>query len=54
MNLRKSLSRSHTHLMDVDEDSTGLDKQKSSVKMLIFSYPSVFTYVFGAQKKRLI
>ena len=25
-----------------------------SVKVLIFSYPSVFTYVLGAQKNRLI
>ena len=25
-----------------------------SVKMYIFSYPSVLTYVLGAQKKRLI
>ena len=25
-----------------------------SVKMLIFSYPSVLTYVLGAQKNRLI
>ena len=34
----------------------GLDKQKqkNSVKMYIFSYPSVLTYVFGAQKDRLI
>ena len=36
-------------------DCTGLDKKKiSSVKMLIFSYLSVLTYVFGAQKNRLI
>ena len=34
---------------------TGLDKQKnSSVKMKIFSYPSVVTYGFGAKKSRLI
>ena len=33
----------------------GLDKPKFlSVKFLIFSYLSVFTYVLGAQKNRLI
>ena len=30
-------------------DCTGLDK-----RLLIFSYPSVLTYVVGAQKNRLI
>ena len=34
---------------------TGLDKTKFlSVKLLIFSYPSVLTYVLGAQKNHLI
>ena len=33
----------------------GLDKQKLlSVKLSIFSYPSVLTYVLGAQKNNLI
>ena len=33
----------------------GLDKKKSfSVKLSIVSYPSVLTYVLGAQKNRLI
>ena len=32
----------------------GQDKQFFSVKLLIFSYPSVLTYVLGAQKNRLI
>ena len=33
----------------------GLDKQNfSRVKLSIISYPSVLTYVLGAQKNRLI
>ena len=32
----------------------GLDKKKMSVKLLIFSYPSVLTYVLGAKKNHLI
>ena len=33
----------------------GLDKQNFfSVKLEIFSYPSVLTYILGAQKNRLI
>ena len=32
----------------------GLDKKKMSVKLSIFSFPPVLTYVLGAQKKRLI
>ena len=33
----------------------GLDKQTFlSLKMLLFSYPSVLTYVVGAQKNHLI
>ena len=32
----------------------GLDKQKFSSKIVIFSYPSILTYVLGAQKNRLI
>ena len=32
----------------------GLDKQILSVKLLIFSYPSVLTYVLDAQKNRVI
>ena len=31
-----------------------LDKQHFSVKILIFSYPSVLTYHVGAQKNHLI
>ena len=35
--------------------STGLDEQKFlSIKQLIFSYPSVLTYVLGTQKNHLI
>ena len=34
--------------------STNLDKPFLSVKLLILSYPSVITYVLGAQKNRLI
>ena len=33
--------------------NTCLDEQFFSVKLYIFSYPSVLTYVFGAQKNRL-
>ena len=32
----------------------GLDKKKLSVKMKFSSYPSVLSYVLGAQKNRLI
>ena len=32
----------------------GLDKQNFSIKLLIFSYPLVLTYVLGDQKNRLI
>ena len=35
------------------ETFTGLDKQILSVKLLIFSYPSILTYVLGTQKNRL-
>ena len=34
--------------------NTGLDKQNFSVKLLIISYPSVLTYVLGAQKNHPI
>ena len=37
------ISKSHEHRF-----------QNFSVKMLVFSYPSVLTYVLGAQKNRLI
>ena len=33
---------------------TGLDKPKNQRKMLIISYPSVLTYILGAQMNRLI
>ena len=33
---------------------TGLDKQFFNLKLLICSYPSVLTYVLGAEKNRLI
>ena len=37
------------------EDLNGLDKQKKfSVNLYIFSYPSILTYILGAQKNRLI
>ena len=40
---------------DMGYKFTGLDKQKNvSLKLIIFSYPSILTYVLGAQKKRLI
>ena len=34
--------------------TTDLDKQNFSVKLLIFSYLPVLTFVFGAQKSPLI
>ena len=34
--------------------TTDLDKQKISVKLLIFSYSSVLAYVLGAQKNILL
>ena len=47
IHLRRSLSSS--------PPITGLDIQKNfSKKMLIFSSPSVLTYVLGAHKNRLI
>ena len=33
---------------------TGLDKHFLRIKLLKFSYPSVLTFVLGAQKNRLI
>ena len=33
---------------------TGHDKQNLSIKLCIFSYPSVLTKVLGAQKNRLM
>ena len=41
--------------LNLEHTSTGLDKQKKiSVKLSIFSYPSILTYVLGAQINRLI
>ena len=40
--------------MSCISQNIGLDKKKLSVKLLIFSYPPVLTYVLGAQKNRLI
>ena len=42
------ISKIFTHI------SIGLDKHFFSVKLLIFYYPLVLTYVLGAQKNRLI
>ena len=32
----------------------GLDEQKNSIKLSLFSFPSIKTNVLGAQKNRLI
>ena len=45
---------STTKRPDKQQTAISLDKQNFSVKLLIFSCPSVLTYVLGAQKNRLI
>ena len=48
-------SHKHVFTSKVENSVIGLDKQKKiSVKLQIISYPSVLTYVLGAQKNRLI
>ena len=53
--LRKSNEHNTFNRSITVQLSTGLDEQKFSAKKLsIFSYPSVLTYVLGAQKNHFI